>query len=422
MSLLTLAKASADEAESYLSDFSTLTVEYAHGCFREKKFSHEKGYALRAIKDSKLGFSYCNSEEDFQKAVDAALRSAPFSPEVKYSFPPSQKYEYMKTKSWDIANLDEKFAMECAQRAVEGILEHAEPTRVSLSFSFGKEEIENTNGLSASMDGSFCSLYAEAKKGNLFGFSYYASPFLPKDFKKLGGEAALMAKEMEGAKSLPTGKYEVCFSPYCLSQLIEFFMFHLSSENKRRGISKLSDKKGEKVSSEKLSIRDSLKANAANMWPFDAEGIAAKDISLIRDGVLEDFLYDSYTAVRLGSWRDGNCSRPDYSTAPTPAQSNIIIGKGDYPEAAAAHYLYVESFHGMHTSNSVSGDFGVEVDIAFFIKDKGEKFPVTNLLLTGNIFNLFSSINKVGDAQSAWNDLIAPKIWFKDVQAVGSKG
>lgn len=422
MGLLSLAKASADEAESYLSDFSTLTLEYAHGCFREKQFSKEKGYALRIIRDSRLGFSYCNSEDEFQKTVDAALHSAALSPRVEYSFPPPQKYEYMRTKSWDIANLDEKFAMDCAQQVVEGILEHAEPTRVSLSFSFGKEEIKNTNGLSASMDGSFCSIYAEAKKGGLFGFSYYASPFLPKDFRALGREASVMAKEMEGAKSLPTGKYEVCFSPYCLSQLVDFFMFHLSSENKRRGVSKLSDKKGEKVASRLISIRDSLKANAANIWPFDAEGIPAKETSLVRDGVLEDFLYDTYTAARLGSWRDGNCVRPDYSTAPAPAQSNVIIEKGDYPEEAAANYLRIESFHGMHTSDSISGDFGVEADIAFFIKGKGEKFPVTNLLLTGNIFNLFNSIDKVGDAQYTFNSLISPRIWFKDVQVVGSRG
>lgn len=422
MGLLSLAKASADEAESYLSDFSTLTVEYAHGCFREKKFTREKGYALRVIKGSRLGFSYCNSDDGFGKAVDAALASAAVSPEVKYSFPPAQKYEYMRTKSWGIAGLDEKFAMECAQQAVEGILEHAEPTRVTLSFSFGKEEVENTNGLSASMDGSFCSLYCEAKKGGLFGFSYYASPYLPRDFRALGAEASLMAKEMEGAKSLPTGKYEVCFSPYCLSQLVEFLVFHLSAENKRRGISKLSDRQGQAVFSEKLSMRDSLKASAANMWPFDAEGVAARDISLIRDGVLEDFLYDSYTAARLGSWRDGNCSRQNYSSPPAPSHSNIIIGKGDYPSHAAANYIYVESFHGMHTSNSISGDFGVEADIAFFIKDGGEKFPVTNLLLTGNIFNLFSSISRIGDESSTWNDLVAPRIWFKGVQVVGSKG
>jgi len=422
MGLLSLAKASADEAESYASDFSTLTVEYAYGCFREKKFSRDIGHAVRVIKNSKLGFSCCNSEEGFQKAVDAAVRSASVSPEVRYSFPNAQKYEYMRTKSWDIASLDEKFAMECARQAIEGILEHAEPSRVSISLSFGREEIENTNGLFASMDGSSCSAYVEAKKAGHFGFSFYSSPFLPKDFKKLGEEASLMAKDMEGAKSLPTGKYEACFSPYCLSQLVEFLMFHLSAENKRRGVSRLSGKQGERVFSEKLSIRDSLKASASNMWPFDAEGVAAKDISLIRDGVLEDFLYDTYTAARLGSWRDGNCSRAEYSSPPAPAHSNIIIGKGDYPEEAAAHYLYIESFHGMHTSNSATGDFGVEADIAFFVKDKGEKFPVTNLLVTGNIFNLFNSIDKVGGTQATWNNLIAPRIWFRDVQVVGSKG
>ncbi|MDD2655870.1 MAG: TldD/PmbA family protein [Candidatus ainarchaeum sp.] len=421
MSLLTLAKASAEEAESYLSDFSTLTLEYAHGCFTVKQFSHENGYALRTINGSRLGFSSCNSEAGFQETVDAALRSSAASPEVKYSFPHAQKCPYLRTKNWDIEKLDEKFAMQCAQQVVDAIREKAEPARVSLTLSFGKEEIENTNGLSACMDGSTCSVYAEAKKGDLFGFSYYSSRFLPRDFGALGREAAAMAEEMQDARALPTGKYTVCFSPYCLSQLVDFLLFHLSSENVRRGVSALSKKKGEQAFSEKLTITDSLSANASRAWPFDAEGVPAKPITLIEKGKVADFLYDTYTAARMGEEKAGNCVRASYSMPPAPSQSNTVIGGGDYPAHLASDCLYVESFHGMHTSNSISGDFGVQADIAFFMRAKGEKFPVTNMLLTGNIFNLFNSIVNVGDTQATWDDLIAPKMWFSGVQLVGPK-
>lgn len=421
MSLLSLAKASADEAESYLSDFSTLTLEYAHGCFSVKQFSHENGHALRVIKENKLGFSSCNSEDGLQSALDAALRSSAASPEVKYSFPHSQKYQYLRTKNWDIEKLDEKFAMVCAAQVVDAIKEKAEPARVLLTFSFGKEEIENTNGLSASMDGSSCLVYAEAKKGDLFGFSYYSSQFLPKDFGAIGKEAATMAAEMQDARALPTGKYTVCFSPYCLSQLVDFLLFHLSSENVRRGVSALSKRKGEQAFSEKLTITDSLSAPASKAWPFDAEGVSAKSITLIERGKVMDFLFDTYTAARMGEEKAGNCMRPNYSMLPTPSHSNIILEKGDYPAHLASDYLYVESFHGMHTSNTISGDFGVQADIAFFMRGKGEKFPVTNMLLTGNIFNLFNSIMNIGDTQAAWDDLIAPKIWFSGVQLVGPK-
>jgi predicted Zn-dependent protease len=421
MSLFPLAKASADEAESYASDFSTLTLEYAHGCFTVKQFSHERGYALRVINGNRLGFSSCNSEDGFQGAVDAALRSSAASPEVKYSFPHSQKYPYLRTKNWDIEKLDEKFAMGCAQQVVDAIKEKAEPARVSLSLSFGKEEIENTNGLSASMDGSSCSVYAEAKKGDLFGFTYHSSRFLPKDFGAIGKEAATMATEMQDARALPTGKYTVCFSPYCLSQLVDFLLFHFSSENVRRGVSALSKRKGEMAFSEKLTITDSLSAQASNAWPFDAEGVSAKSITLVEKGKVMDFLFDTYTAARMGEKKDGNCMRHNYSMPPIPSQSNTIIEKGDYPAHLASDYLYVESFHGMHTSNAISGDFGVQADIAFFVRGKGEKFPVTNMLLTGNIFNLFNSITNVGDTQETWDDLIAPRIWFSGVQLVGPK-
>ncbi len=422
MPLLQLAKASAEQAESYLYDFSNLALEYAHGCFREKRFSRDAGHALRVIKGGRLGFSSCNSEGAFKSAVDAALRSASSSPQVKYDFPHAQKYQYMRTKNWDIEKLDEKFAMGCAMQVVEAIMEKAEPARVSLTFSFGKEEIENTNGLSASMDGSGCMVYAEAKKGDLFGFSYYSSPFLPKDFGALGKEAADMAAGMQDARPLPTGKYEVCFSPYCLSQLIDFLLFHFSAENVRRGVSALSGKIGERLFSEKLSLSDSLSAPASNIWPFDAEGVSARAAPLIDKGRSVGLLSDTYTSTRMGEEWKGNCSRANYSSLPAPSHSNKLVGIGGYPEHLASDYIYVESFHGMHTSNAVSGDFGVQADIGFFIRDKGERFPVTNLLLTGNIFNLFNSITKVGDRQATWDDLIAPKVWFGGVQVVGPKG
>jgi hypothetical protein len=66
----------------------------------------------------------------------------------------------MHTRSHDIEQLDENFAMECARETVEGIKRHAEPTRISLTFSSGNETIENTNGLSAYAEGTSCVLYA----------------------------------------------------------------------------------------------------------------------------------------------------------------------------------------------------------------------------------------------------------------------
>lgn len=416
--LRALASEDVSGAEVYTSSAHSLNVEYAGNTYKSKEFSGDSGYGIRIIEKGKMGFSHSNLPGNAAPALRRARELARFSPQTSFSFEPAhEKYPSPKTFDRKLSELEPESVFSAVEEILGGIREHATPTRVSVGFSNAQERIMNTSSLHAEGKYSSVSVYAEAKKGTGLGFSLYSSCFLPRDFRKFGEEAGEIASRMDGSRPVSTRKIPVKFSLSALPSLLEFLLFHFDGDNKRRGISRI--EKGEKKFSGSFTLISDPLAEADSACPFDGDGAPSRPTALIKEGVVQDFLYDRYTAALGGAGAGGNCQRSDYSSMPAPGITNLVI-PGVRPEGSGppGEYLEVISFHGLHTSDPVSGDFGVDVDIAF-LHGKGEPSPVSNVLLSGNIFNLFNKIAYTGESQETLGGLVSPEIWFSDVQLIG---
>ncbi|MBD3397590.1 hypothetical protein GF412_00450 [Candidatus Micrarchaeota archaeon] len=405
------------EAEVYFTGASTLSVEFSGKSYKTKEFSEDAGYGVRILKNKRAGFSHTNIPRDFPKAAKTAEKLSAISPRSSFTLEPQHK-SYPKPKMEDqrLKGLPPETAFSAIREILEAIRKHAEPTRVSVSISEGTESIANTSGLSAESGCTAISIYAEAKKGRGLGYSLYSARFLPRSFSKFGSEAGRIAAAMADSKPLPSQNLTVKFSPDMLSSLLSFLMFSFDGDNKRRGISKL--KQGEKKFSSSFTLKSNPLAPADSCCPFDGEGAPASSFPLVEKGKARNFLYDRYTASLEGTESNGSCNRTDYASAPSPGITNLEVAPGRYTGKGPSRFLEVVSFHGLHTSDPVSGDFGVSVDIGF-LHERGRKSPVTDILLTGNIFNLFNSIKHLGKARSVHGNLVSPGIWFSDVQIIG---
>jgi|GEM_PF-968190 len=414
-----LKKHRINSAEVYSSGATTLSVEYSGKTCKTKEISHDLGYGVRVLKNNKIGFSHTNIPQDFDKTAKAAVALSKISPKTSFSFEPKAK-RYPTTHTFDpaVAELDPDMAFSAIEQILEGVGKKAEPTKVSISLSRAKEEIANTQDLSTSAEYTEVSLYVEAKKGNGLGFSLYSARNMPKNLEKFGAEAAGIANKMKSSKPIPTQELTVKFSPYMLSSFLNFLVFNFDGDNKRRGITKLKTDQS-KFDSKFSLISDPLAAGDA-ACSFDGEGVPSKALPLIDRGKVKNFIYDRYTGALEGVKKEGSCQRTDYASYPSPGITNLVIpaGRGGTkPEK----YLEIISAHGLHTSDPVSGDFGVDVDIAL-LHNKGKITPVSNVLLTGNIFNLFNSIKHLGKAQLVHGNLISPEIWFSKVNIIGKTG
>ncbi len=130
---------------------------------------------------------------------------------------------------------------------------------------------------------------------------------------------------------------------------------------------------------------------------------------LAKEGLLQGFLYDSYTAGKAGTASTGNAVRSGYSDVPRVGVRNLIVSSKeafDLPKETRG--ILVNSFIGAHTANPISGDFSVEAKNAFYVSGEAAK-PIGSMMLAGNIFHLLKDID-VGTDVRAVGAVVTPSV------------
>ncbi|MEG3070470.1 MAG: metallopeptidase TldD-related protein [Candidatus Syntrophopropionicum ammoniitolerans] len=174
----------------------------------------------------------------------------------------------------------------------------------------------------------------------------------------------------------------------------------LTAEAVQKGRSLFAGKLGNRVAADVVTlIDDGTLEGGIGSAPFDGEGVPTGRTVLIDRGVLQQYLYNTYTAAKDGVHSTGNGVRGTFMT-PEVGVTNLFIEAGQTPVAElfqdVASGLYVTEVMGMHTANPISGDFSVGV--AGLLIENGEiTAPVRGMAIGGNIIELFNNIDAVGD-------------------------
>lgn len=406
------------EHETYSLESETASLTFTGGQLKIKESSLSSGHGIRVLEKERLGFGYCQSENEIKKTVGQAKKLSRFSVKSPFSFPSASRFRKPKTKIFD-PQLD---AMDYAE--LRGFVDEARDaaeskggkSRVMLSSASSKVTLENTSGFHGSYRKTDFSIYAESMHDDGFGFAYLAANAKPAGLHALGMKAAKMAKEMRGAKKPESGKYAVVFELEALEVLISILLSSFSGDWKRRGITKL--EKGKKPFSGQLTIKEDGLAEGAEARPFDDEGTPSKTRALVENGVVRSFLFDRETAALAKTKADGACSRASYYSAPSIGQSNILVSPGEVRDLGElGKHIEIHYMHGAHTANATTGDFGLDVSVAFMVNGK-KRTPLRGFILSGNVFDLFNNIEAMERDVRVLGGLIAPRIAFRDVRVV----
>jgi len=218
----------------------------------------------------------------------------------------------------------------------------------------------------------------------------------------VGREAARRALRRLGARSLPTTECPVVFDPETAASLLRHLAGAIAGTSLYRRASFLLDRLGERIASASVTvIDDPLRPGGAASRPFDGEGVASQRRTIVRAGVLESYLLDSYSARRLGLRPTGHASRTT-GDAPGVAPSNFYLEAGPHaPEAiigSVSAGLYVTELIGFGV-NLVTGDYSRGATGLWI--ERGElTHAVEEVTIAGNLRDMFAGIELVG------NDLV----------------
>src|SRR5581483_8204698 len=106
-------------------------------------------------------------------------------------------------------------------------------------------------------------------------------------------------------------------------------------------------------------------------YVFDDEGERARPTAVVKNGVLQEYLYDRVTSMKDGKPSNAHGRRESYRHRPIPRMSNLYIAPGkDDPAKIIAELdrgLLVTRMGGGQV-NTATGEFVFEVDDGFWVE------------------------------------------------------
>ncbi|MFH1393466.1 MAG: TldD/PmbA family protein [Candidatus Micrarchaeota archaeon] len=408
-----------DHYEVFHNSSKSLSMGFSGGQTKTREYEGDVGFGVRVLKGGKVGFGYCEKSSALKGAIRNAREISRFSPKTGFSFAEPAKCPAVKIIDSKVRDMGAQELKELLDQVRDGAEKFSPLSRVILSAETETISLENNKGLHSSFDRTELSGYVEVMDGNGSGFSQYGSNFMIENPVGMGLEAAEMAKSMRHPKKPPAGKHTVVVEPETLSSLLDILLPSFSGDWERRDISKLCGKKGKKMFSKSFTLVDDGTCPGLASRPLDDEGVPSRKRPLVQDGLIKRFVYDRETAALARKKADGHCNRTHYSMPPVAGVSNLIVAPGRYTNLVDElnGCIVVHSAHGSHTANVTTGDFGLEVTVAFMKKGR-KMIPVRGFMLVGNVFDLFRDIEGIEKDQQTYGSLITPRIAFKGLRVV----
>jgi PmbA protein len=404
----------ADAAEAFVSAGRELSVEVRHGVLETMKQAEDRGIGVRVLKGRQVGFAFGTDlgKREVEETVRRAMAASKHTyADVHQSLPqPGGSYPVLDLydAAIDLTPVEAKISL--ALRMEETALGFDGRVKVIESSTYqegaGEVAIANSHGIAASYRSAVCGLYISlaAEKDGLsetgyalrFGRRY--GDLVPED---LGCEAASRAVELLGAQTAKTCAVPVVFDPYVAVDIVGLLGPALTAEAVQRGRSLFAGRIGEAVASKGVTlIDDGTLADGIAAAPFDGEGVSSGRTVLVKDGILEGYLYNTYTAAKEGRASTGNAVRSSFKTTPSVGATNFFLEPGylspqdliqEVPEG-----LYVLEVMGMHTANPISGDFSIGAK-GIWIENGALTRPVRGVVIAGNVIELLKQVDAVAN-------------------------
>jgi PmbA protein len=442
-----LRKKALDGYEVYLDQSSHFRVDSKEGKVDTFEASRSWGVAVRLLKNGRIGFFYSTSpvsisSKTWEGIVEEGIAGAEITlPDSCYGFAPALQSPPGAPVLVDetLKEISEARKIERA-RLLEETTRSADPRitkvrKASYQDVLSDTTLVNSNGMRFSYPSTFVSVsvaaVAEEPGSSEMGWDFDYSRFFNKvDVDRVARTAAGMAVERLGGKRIGSGLYPVLLYNHVASEFLSLVARSFLFEQVEKGKSPLKGKRGQKIFSPLLSfIDDGLHPEGVSTAPIDGEGTPSQKNLLVDRGEVCDYLYDRYWANRAAAsvpgsviTSTGNSRRSSIKAPPGLGVSNFFISPGDAPFEKLLRDLpeglLVEDVMGVHTVDSISGDFSLGCSGTWI--SGGEKaHAVKSVAIAGNLFDLFRKVIRVGNDLRFFGSVGSPTLLVEGVEVSG---
>ena len=182
-------------------------------------------------------------------------------------------------------------------------------------------------------------------------------------------------------------------------------------------------KLGQKVASKKVTIEDKPLAKTLFAKSFDDEGVATINMPIIKNGVLQNYLYNLTTAAKDKVESNGHGAVGGGSKVSTTTwYLEMKAGKKSLDDLfqEVGNGVYITEVQGMHAGlNPLSGNFSLQAT-GFMIENGKVTHGLDLVTVSGNLVDLFNSITEIGsDSKEFASGMKCPSVLVKKIAVSG---
>ena len=407
-----LAKeAGLQEVELYISESRSLSISLFHGEVDEYKDNNGYSILARGILNGKCGSATADvwNKDKAAWLVKEMVANAKVieNDDPIFIFKGSEKYHKVNTFNKDLENVSIDQVMKCLQD-VEKNCRELDPRIIEVAGteyhqSSDKTTLINSNGLNLVQKNNYYYFVVQcvAKEGEQTKSGYdffFDNDFSKFDAKKFAKKVVDQTVAQLGGEACASNKYKAVLHPDVVTSLIKAYVGHANAEEVQKKSSLFIGKIGQKIASKKVTIEDRpLQKNPFARW-FDDEGVATYNKAIVKNGVLQTYLYNLTTAAKDGVQTTGN----GYGGGKKGVESTFLYlkpGKKSLDElfAEVGNGVFITEVSGLHAGlNPQSGNFSLQ-STGFMIENGKKGKPLDLITVSGNLLEIFQDVIEVGN-------------------------
>jgi PmbA protein len=438
-------KAGASDAEAAVREGDEFSVNVRLGQVETLKDSGSRGLGLRVFlgKRSASASTSDLTAEGIRQLVDGALELAKVTEEDPFSGL-AETDEFgsvpgdLRLYDEDVYSLPGAERIEWARRAEAAALA-ADPRITnsdggSFQAATGRKALANSRGFVGGYRSSYAGVsvspMAEDVDGSKQVDGWWSGARRLRDLESpesIGKEAARRTLRRLGARRVPTQRVPIVFAPEVAGSLLGSIFEATSGDVIWRGASFLAGRLGEQIASANLTLVDDntmllpTGMGGFGTSPFDGEGLPSLRTVVVENGVLCNYLLNTYTARKLGMKSTHNASRglagtPGigcgnlYLEPGTQTQDQII---GDVPAG-----LYVTSLMGFGV-NVVTGDYSRGAT-GLWIENGALTHAVEEVTIAGNLAEMLRNVTAIGSDLEFRGAIASPTLRIDGMTIAGA--
>jgi len=398
------------------SELTRFAESYIHQNVAETNFN----LTVKVVNKDRISVVEMNSIDylTISENIGKAIEIAKISPKLDYHYRlvKPQVYKIKSKFSEQTANFTPLNRAQLVNQLIEEVNRRGYEAAGAFKTEATTLLVANSEGVFAFDKGTNIDFNCVITRDNSTAHnSFTDSAITDFNIKEITDEMLEVALKNVEQIDIAPGVYTVILSPDAVSEILNYTGYSaFNGKMIMEGKSFVCHNKGKKIFPETITVSDDPFDELTLPIPFDLVGYPRERIDLIKNGVVEDGVYDHSTALRYNRKCTGNTLPPEYTSfGALPFNLTMKGGNNSFEELISntKRGIYISRLHYVNMLNPMSVQLtGMTRDGTFLIEDGKMIKAIKNMRFNTSVIDMLKAVDMISKERKVKTGLVGPTV------------